>query len=165
MKKLILLAILLAAWWYFDGGRRMTEASIRENYQVEMDATDRFDAEWLCAHMADNYHLVDVAHGSGRPIETDLDKSRACSRLTSSMRRMKRLSDATDGALAMDTGFEIESITLSPDRKLATVEATSTMRLGDMTLARTKGIERLIRRNGRILSVGGETRSWVYSPE
>jgi hypothetical protein len=39
------------------------------------------------------------------------------------------------------------------------------MRLGDMTLARSRGTETLIRRNGRILSTGGEFKSWAYSGE
>jgi hypothetical protein len=67
--------------------------------------------------------------------------------------------------LEPDYDFEIESITLSSDRKLATVEVTSAMRFGDMTLARSHSVDHLIRRNGRIRNASSEETVWAYSRE
>jgi hypothetical protein len=45
------------------------------------------------------------------------------------------------------------------------VEIASVMRIGDMTLARSRSVEHLIRRLGRIRSVSSEETVWAYQPE
>jgi hypothetical protein len=78
---------------------------------------------------------------------------------------MKTLSERTGGLLEPDYDFEIKSIELADDRKTATVEIASVMRIGDMTLARSRSVEHLIRRLGRIRSVSSEETVWAYQPE
>ena len=39
------------------------------------------------------------------------------------------------------------------------------MRIGDMTLARSRSVEHLIHRLGRIRSVSSEETVWAYQPE
>jgi hypothetical protein len=151
--------------WYFDISRKMTEASIRESYQVQVEALQRFDAEPLCDALDESYSASIVMRGSsGAPAKTQ-DKAGACAELTRTMRRLKMLSERTAGMLEPDYDFAIQSIKLSPDRKLATVEVTSAMRFGDMTLARSRSVEHLIRRNGHIRSTGGQATMWAYRGE
>jgi hypothetical protein len=166
MKKVILLVIVIAAAvWYFDISRKMTETSIRESYQAQVEALQRFDAEPLCDALDDSYTASIVMRGSsGAPAKAQ-DKAGACAELTKTMRRLKMLSERTAGMLEPDYDFEIESITLSSDRKLATVEVTSAMRFGDMTLARSHSVDHLIRRNGRIRNASSEETVWAYSRE
>jgi hypothetical protein len=165
LKKIVLLIIAIgAAVWYFDIGRKMTEASIRESYQQQLDALQRFDAEPLCAALASDYTATVTTRGSGAAPQSK-NKSEACSELARSLGRMKTLSKRTGGMLEPDYDFDIQSITLSPDRKLATVEIDSAMRLGDMTLSRGHSIEHLIRRNGRILHADSQDTVWVYRPQ
>lgn len=166
MTKVILLVIAIAAAvWYFDISHKMTEAAIRESYQAQFEALQRFDAKPLCDSLDDSYRASIVMRGApGMPAKTQ-DKADACAELTQTMRRFKMLSERTAGMLEPDYDFAIQSIALSADRKLATVEVTSSMRIGDMTLARSRSVEHLIRRNGHIRSTGGEASMWAYQGE
>jgi ketosteroid isomerase-like protein len=166
VKKLILLAVLAGlAWWYFDGSRRMTEAHIRAAYEADMDAMRRFDADAMCARLADDFSVDQTARQGDETVELHFDKPGLCRHFRQSVEAMQRLSTATGGRFALDIRQEVKDIALSADRKHATVQTVSTVRLGDMTLARDRTTEHLIRRNGRILSTGGESRVWAYDPQ
>lgn len=165
MRTIVLLVILTAlAVWYFDFSRRMTDSSIRESYRTQVDAFARFDAVPLCAAMDDSYVNTVTLRGSSG-IQMSRDKTSACNELTMSLRQLKRLSDRTGGMLAPDFDYEITSITLAPNRKSATVEISSTLRMGRSTLARTRSVDHLIRRNGYIRSVASEDSTWLYQSE
>ena len=167
MKKLIVLLAVLAgfAWWYLDYSRSMTEALVRESYSEEAEAILKFDAKLLCARLTDDFQAIQSINQGGDSVEKRQDKNAYCTDLTKSMNLMERMSNASGGLLVPDIDTEIKNIELTPDRKLAHVEIVSTMRVGDMTLARSRGTEHLIRRNGRILSRGGEFRTWAYQGE
>ena len=165
MKKIVFAIIVIAAAvWYFDISRKMTETSIRASYQAQIEALQRFDAKPLCDALDDSYQTTVTARGSARAPNAK-DKASACAELTRTLRRMKTLSERTGGLLEPDYDFEIKSIQLADDRKTATVEIASTMRIGDMTLARSRSVEHLIRRLGRIRSVQSEETVWAYQPE
>ncbi|RDI97118.1 hypothetical protein DVT68_18750 [Dyella solisilvae] len=166
MKKLILLAILAGlAFWYFDYGRRMTETQIREAYAADEEAMRRFDADSLCARMADDYSGEETTRRGDESVAQRYDKPGLCGRIRESLSTMQRLSAATGGRVALDIELEIKSIELSTDRKQATVQTVSTARLGKMTVGRDRSTEHLIRRQGRILSTGGESKVWAYAPQ
>lgn len=166
MKKLILLAILAGlAWWYVDYSRRMTEADIRASYEADMDATRRFDGDFLCARMSDDFAGSETSRQDGNDAEERLDKAGQCQRIKRSIEAMQQVSVATGGRLALKIDYEIKNIELSSDRKRATVQTVSTAKLGDMTLARDRTTDHLIRRNGRILSIASEAKVWTYTPQ
>ncbi|HEX6610948.1 MAG TPA: hypothetical protein VF051_09245 [Hyphomicrobiaceae bacterium] len=163
MKKAILLVVLAAlAWWYFDGSRRLSEEAIREHYREQLEATASFDTERLCAAMAEDYRANDVSHGPQGQQKLTMDKAQACDSLSQSLGMFKQLSDASGGKFLLDIAYEIKSITISADKKSASVDGLSTFKLGDRLVARTRGTDRLIRRNGTILSQGGDTKTWMY---
>ncbi|MGN6706719.1 MAG: hypothetical protein ACTHJO_11750 [Rhodanobacter sp.] len=165
MKKVVLVVIVIAAAiWYFDISRRMTESSIRASYQAQIEALQRFDAKPLCDALDDSYQATVTARGSARAPSAK-DKAGACADLTRTLRRMKTLSERTGGLLEPDYDYEIKSIELADDRKTATVEIASVMRIGDMTLARSRSVDHLIRRLGCIRSVQSEETVWAYQPE
>lgn len=167
MKKVILLIIAIAAAvWYFDISRKMTDASIRQSYQAQIEALQRFDAKPLCDSLDASYSAHVVTRGSGSAAASGLqDKAGSCAELSRTLRRFKTLSERTAGMLEPDYDYDIRSITLSPDLKLATVEVATTIRMANMTLVRSRSVEHLIRRNGRILSTGGEATVWTYDGE
>jgi hypothetical protein len=166
MKKLLLLAVLAAlAGWYFDGSRRITEDMVRENYQMELEAMRNFDAPLLCKRVSDDFLATDTVNSGDGPVEQHLDKQSYCHELTQSIEAMRRISGLSRGRMTFNVNTEIKSITLAANHKSAAVELVSTVKLGDMILARSRGTETLIRRNGHILSTGGEFKSWAYSGE
>ncbi|AIF48332.1 hypothetical protein [Dyella japonica] len=166
MNKLILLAVLAGlAWWYFDYSHRLTETQIRAAYEADTDALRRFDADSLCARMDDDFSAEQTSRQGDHTTQLHYDKPGLCAELRKSVDAMQRLSAATGGRFALDIQQEVKAIELSTDRKHATVQTVSTIRLGDMTLARDRTTEHLIRRNGHILSTGGESRTWAYTPQ
>lgn len=166
MKKILFAIIVIAAAiWYFDISRKMTETAIRESYQAQIEALQRFDAKPLCDALDDSYTATVVARGGARAPTATTDKAGSCAELTRTLRRMKTLSERTGGLLEPDYDVEIQSIELSSDRKSATVKIATIMRIGDMTLARSRSVEHLIRRLGRIRSVSSEETVWAYRPE
>lgn len=165
MKQVVLLVIVIAAAvWYFDIGRKMTDASIRDSYRTQLEALNQFDAQPLCAALDEHYTANVTVRGSTAGPKTQ-DKTGTCADLTRTLHRLKLLSDRTGGMLEADFELEIESLQLSTDRKSATVEISTAMRLGDMTLSRSRSVDHLIRRNGRILSASSEDTLWVYRGE
>jgi hypothetical protein len=167
VKRLVLLLAVLAGlgWWYFDGSRRMTEAQIRDAYSDEIDAILKFDADQLCARLADDFRATQSVKRGDVYVDLQQDRASHCRDIRKSMTVMQRLSNATGGLLVPDIDTEIKNIELSSDRKQAVVEIVTTARLGDMTVTRVRGTEHLIRRNGHILSQGGEFKTWVYQGE
>jgi len=162
---ILLAALAILAWWYFDGSRRMTEEQIRASYHAQAEAMEQFDADKLCERMSDDFAGEETQRQGGESVELHYDKATLCKRLKLSMAGMQRISHATGGMRLLAIELEIKSIELSTDRKHATVETVSTARLGDKTLARDRTTEHLIRRNGRILTTGGESRVWAYAPQ
>jgi hypothetical protein len=166
MMKWILLAVLAGlAWWYFDYSHRMTEAQIRESYAQQTEAIRQFDADALCKRMSDDFKGHQTTQRGSDHVDEQLDKKAVCDGLNKSIALMKRMSDASRGLITLDVETEIKSIELSPNRKQATVQTVSTVRLGDMTLARDRTTEHLIRRNEHILSTGGDSKIWAYAPQ
>ena len=164
LKVILLIVLIAAAVWYFDISRRMTETEIRQSYQAQVEALQRFDAKPLCDSLDDGYSASVTMRDAGAPAKAQ-DKTTACAELTRALRRFKTLSERTGGMIEPDYDYRIQSITLSPDRKLATVEVASSMRIGDMTLARSRSVEHLVRRLGRIRNTGGESTVWAYQGE
>lgn len=163
MKKVVLLVVLaVLAWWYFDGSRRISEEAVRDHYMVMVTMYDEGNAEALCAQMDSDYRVVDVSFGPEDTRRQELDRDSACREVKRALKTIDRLGRVSGGLLTPDLDVQIKGVAISADRKLATVESISTMRLGDSVLVRSRATDRLVRRVGRIRSLGGESKTWVY---
>lgn len=163
MKKIVLLVILgVLAWWYFDGSRRMSEEQIRAYYAEEVRIMTDLDKERLCLAMSDDYRLEDLSHTPQGPVRMALDKEQACTVAGAAIDMFSQLRAMSNGMLAPTIKHEIARIELSPDRKSATVETTSKILLGERLISRGRFSEKLIRRIGKIKSLGGSSESWSY---
>ena len=60
---------------------------------------------------------------------------------------------------APDVKYTIESVTLSPDHRQATVKLRSTLKIGRWVTVESVGTETLIRNMGEVRSLGGESRT------
>ena len=163
MKKIVLAAALVgAAAWYFHFGRAMTDASIRKFYGDQTVLMAELEGEPLCKLMADDYLLKDVAFSSSGTERSEKRRDEACADIKQALTLLNKLSNASGGILHPMFEQKIESIELSDGNKRATVKGVSTGTIGDMTLVRSRFTETLIRRNGKILSLGGESKTWLY---
>jgi len=166
MGKWILLALVagFGAWWSFHAGRQMDEDAIEAQYNVEAQAIAKLDADYLCDRMTDDFRHEAVTFTLGGTQRETHDKLRSCEELRESFRIFKRLNALTHGAMGMSVDNRIVEVRLSEDRKSAEVEAVALVHLGGRLLSRSHGVDRVIRRNGRILHAESKSRSWVYVP-
>jgi hypothetical protein len=166
MGKAIVLVLVMAfgGWWYFHAGRQMTEESIDEQYQVESHALANLDADYLCERMTGDYRQQGVSFTLAGTQREDFNKQQACDGMRESFRMFKRISALSNGALGLSFDNKVIEVALSPDRKTADVEAVATIRMGGRLLSKTHYVDRLVRRNGRILHASSQSKSWVYVP-
>ena len=163
MSKIISIAMLLAAALGLYVIRvqmsKLDEEVVYAHYQKSIDATQMFDAKTLCGMMDRDYRAVDVAKTPRGDERTDMNRKQACTAMRESMAMMKEVVAAT--RLKPDFKYVIEAVTLSPDRRQAVVKMRASMRIGKRISVSSAGTETLVRRMGRVLSKGSDTRSTV----
>lgn len=164
MRIAVLLVVLCGlAWWFFDGSRRLSETQVRDYYREQLEATTGYDADRICTAMDEDYAQTDTAHLPDGRVETArFDKLQGCKTVLATLDAFRRTTETSGGKLRPDFQVRIEHIAIAPDRKAATVVAVTTVEVGDQLLARSRGSERLVRRLGRIRSLGGTSESWSY---
>lgn len=163
MKKVVLLAVLAGlAGWYFHFSRQLDEKLVNEYYDQQLLMLTEFDGQGLCATMAEGYRSTDVAFTPDGTKRTEMDSSQGCRDLEQELAQIQRLAHATQGILQPSYANRVQKVTFSEGDKLATVEGTVTIKMGEFLLGRTRYTEKLIRRNGKVKSLGGESKSWLY---
>ena len=161
MKKLILLALIaVGAWWHFVGGRKLSDDSVNAFYRDYQSATLSRNPEALCGLLADDFHgSGSVALGKGVAQESS-DKAQTCEAWDGLFASWVKLGDAMGGVLQLDSHYEIHSITLSPDKKTATVDISSKLDVaGSIMNLRARSTDTLIRRNGKVLLQRSDSRA------
>ncbi|MFC3549415.1 hypothetical protein ACFOLC_00115 [Lysobacter cavernae] len=163
MRKVVLCVLLAAlASWYFHFGRKMTEDSVKAFYDMQTGLLAKLDGEPLCRFMAKEYHSSDVIYSGAGTERTELDREAACEHLKQGLLFFQKMSSATQGRVEPTFDQQVKNVSLSEGSKLATVEGVMTVKVGDILIGRTRFTERLVRRNGRIVSLGGESKTWMY---
>lgn len=138
---------------------RLDEEIVYAHYQKNINALRRFDARTMCGMLHPDYHAVDTSTTPAGVDRLELDKQKACEGMAQSMTVMRQVVEVTKAA--PDLKYTIESVELSPDRKQATVRLRMSMRIGKRFSAASTGSETLVRRMGRVLVTGSETRTTV----
>lgn len=162
---MLLIVVAGLSWWYVDYSYRITETQVRELYTTQQDAIQQFDAERQCAQMDDDFQGRLIIRQGGQSSEQQLDQKQACRLITLSTNLAQRMANRTSGHAAPSADIEIESIELSPNRKRATVQSMTTVRVGEMTVSRDRSTDTLIRRQGRLRVLSSESNTWAYAPQ
>lgn len=158
----VVLVLGLAAWLVYDNGREISESDVRDHYQSQLEALRESDEEALCGAAAEDFSLKVVEQAGSTSGEATLDKYGVCEQVKTTLALMQLLSSQSGGLLSIDFAYDIKSIGISPDGRTATVQFTSTAKIGDRLLARSRGSERLSRSFWRVRSHGGESKTWSY---
>lgn len=161
-KLVVVLVLAIAAVLAYENGRTIEESHVREHYRSQLEALRAFDEEAVCAGIADDYSLEVVDRSEGQPGKATLDGHASCELSRKMLGFMRQMSGQTGGMVAFDLSYDIRSIVIAADGRSATVEATSTAKLGDMLISRTRGHEQLSRSFWRVRSHGGEAQVWSY---
>ncbi len=146
----------------YENGHAIDESHVREHYRQQLEAWRSFDEAGICGSIADDYSLKVAERTAEHPANATLDGAQSCEMTRKFIRLAQQLSSQTGGLLTIDIDIDIKSIQVAPDGRSATVEATSTAKLGDTLISRTRGREQLSRSFWRMRSHGGESQVWSY---
>lgn len=167
MKKILLIVLAAgAAWWYFVGGRRISEDQVNAFYRDLEVATLQRKPDDLCALLAPEFQSsgsVNLA-GQRQANAQDQDKDQTCGAYRDLYASWEKLGEKMGGTLQLDSSYTIHSVTLSPDRKSATVDISTSLDVaGTLMNIRSRSTDTLVRRNGRVLLLRSEGTGSVGS--
>ena len=139
----------------------ITEAQVRQYYSDQAAALRNNDAQAICDGMAAEYHQVDITQiVGGDPEHTGtFNKTKACETARESIVLYQRLRDAGTPAVFTEN---IDSITIAPDGASARVQYRSGATISGRPFFEAHSDETLVRRGGRLVSTGGESRNRAY---
>ena len=155
----VLLVLVLGLHLLRIESAKLDEDLVYDYYQKNINATRLFDAETLCGMMDPEYRMVDVGKTPRGEQRIVMGRKQACDATRESMGMMRR----AVAKLRVEPEFKytIESVTLSPDRRRATVKVRASMRIGKAISVTSAGTETLVRRFRGVRSLGSETISVV----
>jgi hypothetical protein len=161
MRNLIVSICVLtgAAGGMFAIQRKMSQLDediVYAYYQQEVNALRRLDARALCGTMAKDYRHVQIVSTPKGEQRIELDRDATCDATEASMRALYKI--AKPMKLAPDVKYTIESVTLSPDRRQATVKLRSSLAIGRRVSIESAGTETLVRNLGEVRAIASETR-------
>lgn len=155
----VLLLLMLGFQMFRSNMSKLDEDLVYEYYQNNINAVRRFDAKKICAMYDKKYRMVDVSRGPQGEERITMDRREACKELNESMSMMKTLVAKT--RIEPEFKYTIESVSISPDRKQATVKLRASMRIGKKLSITSTGTETLVRRMGDVRSLTSDSRSTV----
>jgi hypothetical protein len=164
MKKIIIVLALLAGgfYWYSSRGKaeQITEADVREFYRLQFLPEHVIDPEMACASMAEEYRSRQTTHSPGAGANTTtVNKQQTCEDSRSGAEMLKKIIAASGSQ--PQASYEIRSIQISADGAIATVSGSSNFRIPGKMKVQTTGTSSLIKRGGKVLSLGGENTIYM----
>lgn len=155
----VLFGLALGVHIFRDQMSKLDEDIVYDYYQKNINAARMFDARTICGMLHKDYRAVDIAKTPRGEQRMTMNRKQSCDATSDSMAMMKKFAAAT--RIEPEFKYTIESVTLSPDRKQASVKIRGSMRVGKRFSVSTVGTETLVRRMGRVLSKASDTRSIV----
>lgn len=161
-KLLVGVVLLVGGVFAYEHGHRISDADVRAHYRTQFEAVSRFDSDALCAAMARDYRVRTVEYVAGQQLRYEAERDEACGHLHDAMTVLETLSNQTGGLLVIDFSSEITRLDVAPGGRRAVVEATTTAKIGERLLWRTRSKAQLSRAFWRVREHGGEAQSWMY---
>ena len=158
MKKVLLITILAgAAWWYFAGGLSISEAQVNDFYRTTEVATLERKPGDLCNLLAEDFSSTGSVALGGQSRTESQSKSQTCEGYAAMYAAWEKLGEKMGGTLQLDSKYEIHSIAISPDKKTAKVDISSSLDVaGTLTNIRSRSTDTLVRRSGKVLLLRSE---------
>lgn len=164
MVRLIVLVVLAAAGYVaWDNGWKIDEAHVHRYYEGQMAAIRGFDHESMCKDIAGDFTIDVTSYVDGQRTDQAVYDGESTCRMTREMiEGMRNLSAQSRGLLVFDVRVDVRSVRIEPGRRSAAVESTTTVKMGEVLVSRSRGTERLSRALWRVRSHGGEGHTWTY---
>jgi hypothetical protein len=153
----IVVALCVGAWYFFIGGRKLDEAMVRQYYEKEAHAIYPRDAEKLCEQLSKKAVIQSKTVMMGRTQETTSDREQACDSVRKTFKMFETVGEGMGGILTIEYEYHIDSVQIASDRKSATVEGTSVLKMGEAAMQfKSSFTQRLERELGKMRLVRGD---------
>lgn len=161
MKKLAVIALATwGLWWYFVGGRTITTEHVEDYYRKYEHALLSRNPDGLCQLLDDKFQGSDTTTVLGQEMTTNTDRAKACASFHETFETIKDVGNKLGGIAQLDSDYDIESISISPDRKSAKVVISYSLDVaGRFMQIRSQSTETLVRRNGKVLGTQAESKT------
>jgi hypothetical protein len=163
LKWLVVVAAALAALWYgLVAGRRMDEQMVRDYYQAAAHAVLSRNPEAQCKLLGKSATIHQDTLIAGQTKSETLGQAQACDQIRHAQRFFEEMGEKAGGILTIEYDYALGTIDISPDRKAATIEFTSTLKMGETFMQfRTTSTDRLVRRWGSVELIGADAKTRV----
>ncbi len=153
----IVLALCVGAWYFFIGGRKLDEAMVRKYYEAEAHAVYSRDAEKLCKQLSAKAVIQSRTVMMGQTQDATHDRAQACEAARKTFKMLASLGERMGGILTIEYEYQIDSIDIASDRRSATVEGTSVLKMGESAMQfKSRFTQRLERELGQMRLVRGD---------
>jgi hypothetical protein len=166
MRIFVVLVIVAGAGWYWlVGSKRISEDDVHAHYTTQMQALAERDVKSMCNGLDDAYQGTDTIVSRAGRVEESTDKAKACANVERFFANAKQLESQLPGGFQIDTDQRIQSITLSADRKQATVQVNSVVKLGNPQVLLLKftsqQTDTFVRKNGHLRQVSQVSKTLI----
>jgi len=153
----IAVALCVGAWYFFIGGRKLDDAMVRQYYEKEAHAIYSRDAEKLCEQLSKKAVIQSKTVMMGRTQETTSDREQACESMRKTFKMFESAGERMGGILTIEYEYHIDRVEIASDRKSATVEGTSVLKMGEAAMQfKSSFTQRLERELGKMRLVHGD---------
>jgi hypothetical protein len=163
LKWLLVVAAALAALWYgLIGGRRLDEQAVRDYYQAAAHAVLSRNPEAQCKLLSKSASIRQDTLIAGQTKSETFGQAQACDQYRQAQRFFEEMGEKAGGMLTIEYEYALGAIDIAPDRKAATIQFTSTLKMGETFMQfRTASTDRLVRRWGSVELVGADAKTRV----
>jgi hypothetical protein len=167
LKKALLVAAAgaVAGWYYLIDGSKIDARMVRDFYRLQQHNTYLRDPERLCQQIGGKARIRISSVVAGKPQVEDLDKKQACERLRKTYQAFTEMGEKAGGMLTIEYDYQITQLEVASNRKSATVEVTTLLKMGEefMHISTTSSdrLERSMREVKLVASDSKVRMRWV----
>lgn len=138
---------------------QIDQEMVYAHYQKQINAMRMFDARTLCGMLHPNFRGMDVVVMGGKEEKFPSNRDSNCAETRKVMDQMRAVYEATKQP--PDLKYTIQSVTLSEDRRQASVRLKFEMTVGKVFTASGDTQETLTRERGRVYLLSSQSRGTV----
>ncbi|GHT80700.1 hypothetical protein FACS1894116_00330 [Betaproteobacteria bacterium] len=129
----LVLAVGYGVWFAAIGGKQINEDQVWKLYQQSRDAFSNRDAKAYCGMISDDMsgeiEVISPASRTGKNT-VSVNKEMLCSSLDEFYQNKEKIEKATGKEITFSIFQKLNSVSISPDKKVATAELEAELRMG-----------------------------------
>lgn len=156
----------IALYYSAGPGSKLDEGMVRQMYESEAHATLSRDPKALCALFSTKLQLKQEVLIMGQTITETMNQQQACEGARKSFEVFADIGAKVDGILTIEYHYNIDKITLTPNRKTALVQLSRTLKMGEQLMQYTSESSEVVRREWgqvHITKVDAKTRVRMHA--